>query len=416
MKQFEGIVDFLKGNTLFLLYTLMFLALVNGVYVDTGFTYMGSLLLYFSSLLVFYVAFKLVFRRRFNFNWNGDSIKSALDSPFFYTGYLIFIVAVMLVHFINLMEIPVLTAYLSNDYYEIVGIRRQISDRTLKIIAYASSFCIKALMPFGLLLFFIKRRWWLYSILFLLAAFYSFALMQKSFIITTLFPVIVYSLLNKKWFFTIKYLITVLGVIYGLLYITNPQFRKIEIPKEVVQEQKELQEKLKNDREYNEAVTMSKRNSSFAFAIYKRVMLTPGKIVSKWFVHVPKDEPFLYGCGYRFLTPFLGCEYESYSKKLYPHIFVKYAKRGIRGNANAASFMYEYSNFGNIGLVMSGLVLALLLVAVEMVFKGYFGLKLAINIFYILMLSSSALTTILFSGGWGMMILLFLFFKDKLNG
>ena len=90
-------------------------------------------------------------------------------------------------------------------------------------------------------------------------------------------------------------------------------------------------------------------------------------------------------------------------------MYPKHAKKGLKGNVNVASFMYEYANFGVYGLILSGVFLGLLFVSIEKIFVNNITLKLAINLIPVLILSSQAITTLLFSGGWGLSILLYLF-------
>jgi hypothetical protein len=256
-------------------------------------------------------------------------------------------------------------------------------------------------LPFLLLYFLHKRDYKKYALLSVFGFFYCLSLMQKSFILTIFLPSIVYSLfyIKKLWKIFGINIFTVLIYIYVLLYVTNPALRGVEIPKEV---------KEKPSIEFDE------RNKIFAYAIYKRVLLIPGKMVADWFKHVPADKPFLKGCGYRFLAPVLNCEFHNYAQELYPIFYPEYAKRGIQGNVNVAHFVYDYANFGWKGLLLSGFVMGILLSLIEILFLESIVYKFSINIFYILMLSSSALTTLLFSGGWGLMILLYLLFKKDL--
>ena len=75
--------------------------------------------------------------------------------------------------------------------------------------------------------------------------------------------------------------------------------------------------------------------------------------------------------------------------------------------------MYEYSNFGRTGLILSALLLGFLLCFIELIFGSNMLLKTSLNLFPIFMLSSGALTTALFSGGWGLIIILYyIFTKD----
>ncbi|MGD0711206.1 MAG: hypothetical protein ABR968_08475 [Bacteroidales bacterium] len=148
-------------------------------------------------------------------------------------------------------------------------------------------------------------------------------------------------------------------------------------------------------------------------AVFLRTCLTPGKVIVHWFDLIPSKRPYLYGCGYRFLQPFTGCDqYYDYASLIYIDLYPEYYKHGIKGSMNVASFMYEYSNFGDIGLVLSAAILSLIFVFINLLFiNASFAVKFSLNIYSILVLNSSAITTLLFSGGWGLMIILFLFYK-----
>ena len=95
-------------------------------------------------------------------------------------------------------------------------------------------------------------------------------------------------------------------------------------------------------------------------------------------------------------------------------MYPNYAARGIKGNVNVASFMYDYANFGWKGFIISGISIGLLFILIEWLFIDRFILKLSINTIPVFLLSSQAITTALFSGGWGLMLILyFLFIKKK---
>lgn len=416
----KAVLGVLKENVMIVLYTIMFFALFYGVVVATGPKYIPQLSLYYIVFISVYIFLKKTDwwdKVMFDFIDRIKNIPFPSFKPNTDLFLSILVILIIVVHLIDMGNIPVLKAWNSEDYYEIKGIRKDIESITTSGVRYFSFFAIKAIIPFTLLILFIRKKWFLYSFMLCLTSLYAITLMQKSFILTILFPLIVYTLLNKKWLYTAKYIAIVVSGIYILLYVTNPQLREIEIPEEVIEEQRKLAEDIRKDREEKglpmASVSASERNAKFVTAIYTRVFLVPGHMVSEWFTHIPKSEPFLKGKGYRFLAPFLGEEYINYSQKLYPHLYPSYAKRGIQGNANAASFMYEYANFGIFGLVLSAVLLAFIFITIDSLFKDNFVFKISLNSLYILMLSSSALSTLLFSGGWGIIILLFLIIKPE---
>jgi len=198
--------------------------------------------------------------------------------------------------------------------------------------------------------------------------------------------------MNKKFLSAAFFSASVVAGIFMLVYITNPGLRSVN---EVVKPETKTQKPI---------VTANRM-------LAERVILLPGEIVSKWFDIIPEQKPFLYGCGYRFLAPILGCSYVEYQTELYPVFFPDYARRGFKGTVNTASFVYDYANFGKVGLVISGILLSILIFFIENLFEFDLVFNLSLNAFYVFMLSSSALSTLLFSGGWALILLLFFVYK-----
>ena len=151
----------------------------------------------------------------------------------------------------------------------------------------------------------------------------------------------------------------------------------------------------------------------FLKGLKNRVLIVPGKTVSSWFDHIPNDLPFLNGKGYRFAQRFTGENYINYAQELYPIMYPDHAKKGLKGNVNVAHFMYDYANFGRKGLVLSGFILAIVFYFIETMFRNNFKFKLSLNLIPLATLSSQALTTLLFSGGWGLLLGLYYLFINN---
>jgi hypothetical protein len=91
---------------------------------------------------------------------------------------------------------------------------------------------------------------------------------------------------------------------------------------------------------------------------------------------------------------------------LYPN----FEKAGLHGSVNAASMMDFYANFSYLGLFLSALLHGFIFAIISRIFQGNPAAAISFNMGYILLLSSGAITTILFSGGWGAAVLLFVLF------
>jgi len=393
---------FIKNHTLLSIYTVVFLILLNGVITTSGGKYIFNLFLFFTPLVIFYFGFKYFAKgRKFTFFNSLNKITERLpkNAYLFLTGLCVLL---LIGHLFHIGGSPGIKGYSIMDTTSIVELRRNITSEASSLWNYISSFNIKAILPFTLLLLAYKKKRMFFSILLITGSFYAFSLMQKSYILTVLFPLILLTLFNKKYFQSIG-LLGVCGiVIISLVYIQNPQMRGgID---NVTKTESPIESQVDDDRPYPIRVLLGLKH---------RILVVPGEMVSEWFNHIPTTKPFLYGDGYGFICKIKGIEHVEYSKILYPIIRPNYAERGLKGSVNAASFMYEYSNFGKFGLILSGFLLALLLFIIESIFGDNVLLKTSLNLFPIFMLSSGALTTALFSGGWGLIIILYyIFAKD----
>ena len=401
----------LSNFGVFILYNLILLALFCGVYIEIGDLYLSELFYYYISFFIsFFVFYFLLFKNKSLISKKLSNKKKIIISHNLKkrTSYFLILTVLIgtVIHYLDIGYIPIIKAIFSNDYYEIAEIRKQANLLTTTPIRYLSSFLIKSIIPFLLIYLMVIKNYKLYSLIYLIAILYAFSLMQKSFILTILLPSIFYAIYLKRIKFLVKHLIVICLFIFGLLNITNPQVSEMKKNDNV--SIKKFEKTNSNFSETTNPIII------FLKLIKKRVILTPGKIVAKWFVNIPNNEPFLNGCGYRILAPILGCDYRNYGQELYDDIFPKYAAIGIKGNVNTTSFMYDYANFGILGLIISGLLMGALISIIDFIFSFNIMVKFAVNSFYILMLSSSALTTLMFSGGWGLMILLFFIYKKDL--
>ena len=396
------LLSFFKIHTSLIIYTLVFGILINGLVQTSGAKYLLPTLSVLLSCIASYFLLFFLFKKK-NFNISLDKlISKPLFKKLLNINILIYgSIALVIAHLISLGGLPGFESFKLLKTSEIVALRRSITYDSSAFWNYASSFNIKAFLPFSLFLLYRKKKTALYWIYLLVIIIYAFALMQKSYILTLLFPVIIISIWQKRFLYTFKYFVISGLIIVGLVYSANPIMRggfddssKVQA-KEVV-----------DDGEYPYFVRV-------LIGLSERTLVTPGEIVSEWFDNIPSKKPFLNGCGYRFVAPFIGCEYQDYAIDLYPIIKPHYAERGLKGSVNSASFMYDYSNFGLLGLIISGVSLAIIFLIISFVFENDFISKLALNFFPIFMLSSGALTSILLSGGWMMLILLFILFKRE---
>ena len=389
-----------KSHSLAIIYHFIFAVLIYGVIRTSGTVYLKELSIVYSCFLVTYcIGFYTLIKNKFDITFKFKSINlNKWISILPITS-----IVLILLHLLYLGDLHAISALKLKTITEVVQLRRSITAESNILVNYIASFNIKGLLPFTLLALLILKKKKLYWILFALGSFYVFCLMQKSFIIVLLAPAFIYSLLKLKWLYLIKYCTVITTVMFSLVLIQNPEISKSEaISEELVTTNSEA----KNQKSNGKLKTI-------IIGLEKRILIVPGKTITGWFKHIPKDLPYQNGSGYRFAKFITQKEYSNYAKELYPLMYPTYAARGLQGNVNVASFMYDYANFGWKGFIISGISIGLLFVFIEWLFMDRFVLKLSINTIPVLLLSSQAITTALFSGGWGLMLLLYFLFRKK---
>jgi hypothetical protein len=196
--------------------------------------------------------------------------------------------------------------------------------------------------------------------------------------------------LNRKWWAGILSTV-VMGVLFVVaVFANNPQL---------------------HGGQHDLKPTMAKKGSAHVVSegLFKRIFIVPGKTMSMWFKHVPKDKPYLYGKDFGPYAKLTGQKTADYNLELYALFYPDYAKQGVQGSVNTAHFMRTYANFGWWGLPFAAALLAFFFQFLNIVHrKTNAVLAFSLQIFPLLLLSSGSLLTLLFSGGWGLILLLLL--------
>jgi hypothetical protein len=376
------------------LYMMVVIWVSTGVIITTGFRHVFWILMY---LIVFTASYYLIRKiRSYPADIQTRKLSPASEKWIEFGGILIMILGFLFIpiHFSAMSQIPVWEAWKLHDSIAIALLRQNITASQPGWLNYLSSFSVKAILPFTLLFLYFLKSKKLFWVCFSLALLYSVNFLQKSYLVSLLGPLLVWLTLSgfyKKASLFIA--ITLIGISF-LTVATNPQLRG-HVP-------------------VNQIQTPDFPVRAGILGLFDRVVVIPGKMVSDWFDHIPGTFEYAKGCGYNFMSPILGCEFINYQRLIYDQTFPDLAAQGLQGTSNAASFMYEYANFGYSGLVLSAVLLSLLFNIIEWVFQKDRKMMLSLNILPILLLSSQALSTLLFSGGWALTILLFYSFRNRL--
>jgi len=401
------IITYIKENSLLVLYVFFFFLLLTGVYSQTGTKYFHFLFLYLGSLIFFYVLFQNFFFNKLNFNIPIPEFK--------FSHYILsaFVISSIIFHFIYLGEIPVISAWQTNDDVLISKIRNNVTLHCPTYINYLSSFTIKGFLPFLLLHTYITKKKFEFWVLISVGLFYTISLLQKSYCVTMLIPLWCFLLLKKEKL-KLFLLSLLMALSLGFLVVTaNPPLRgdKLERAEVFINDPDPFEKKSEFKKEKSQ---LFETTNVVYTALFNRIIFTPGKIVSMWFELIPEKFEYLNGCGYSFIAKMKGCEFREYSSILYDYLYPNYTKQGLHGTVVVASFMHDFANFGALGLLLSGCFLSIILLVVNLIFKGFNKMKFVINFLPLLTLFTAAYTTTLLSHGWAILILLFYIYKKDL--
>ena len=381
----------------FYFFLLVFFLLSIGVYQNSSTKHFDKLAIVLSSFIfVYLISSKFIKDKYLDFIKFFNVKGLFLDIKFLNLFLLIISITLIILDMVVLGGPPIVKALSSSNLKSFCDIRENIHTDSSKIFVYLSSVNIKAILPFTLFHFIVLNKKKIFIPLILLAGLYGFSMMQKSFMFSVFFPAISYTLIQKKWLLSISLSSIILIGVFSLTVLLN---------------------KYIDDEEKIDKVPSNQPPFLFKLSkgLIKRVVIVPGETISQWFNVIPEKKPYLYGDGYPFIAKLRARKYIDYSKELYPILKPDYAKKGLSGTVNVASFVREYSNFGYLGLFLGGALIALVLVFIDKMFLGYENFYYSINLFPIFLFSSSSILTILFSGGWFVFILLFFIFCKSYN-
>lgn len=385
-------VDFCRKYPVFWLFNVVILILFIGMVATSGWKYADRLLIVIATFSLAYFAS----HRWIGFPKSGFRFR-ALEAigRIRYLNEILFVgcTGIFVLDIIAAGGPPALRAGSVTTVKEFTELRGNIHCGSNSLFVYLSAWNIKAFIPFALLHFALTKRRLLFYLLLAMAAFYAFAMMQKSFIVSMLAPLTILMLLRRK-FRQVGLLAT---IAVAILVLQTAQLSHL----------------ISKDETYTNKSSEPVTWMSVPKALLKRVFIVPGEIVSKWFEVVPEKKPYLYGDGYKIIAKLKGHRFVEYNEELYPVIRPEYARQGMTGTVNVATFMREYANFGYWGLVLAGCILGFFFVVLERLFSEHKLLFITLNVFPILLLSSSNLLTLLFSGGWIITILMYLVFRQQ---
>jgi hypothetical protein len=384
----------------------MICLLFFGAYHYSGSKYFVLIAILLLSFIATYLFLHITLFNNFKAIIDNIHFSSKNAKSLFYI-LIIFSISFPFIHLYLLGSFPFFTSWTIFDYKKIFFIRNDIVTQSSSITNYLSSFVVKSFLPI-VIFFSLKNKFKIiHIVLVLVGSFYCLNLMQKGYILLVLAPVILYSILNLQLKQLAVYLTIAIGIITLQVYASNPELR--------TQNKAQIVYGTESQQIASEVVEPGRSTLYYvALGLVKRVCYIPGKIVCEWFNYIPSKLPFQNGDGYLFLCRINNHNYIDYSMVLYDIVYPEYAKAGIHGTVNGAFFIYDYANFGKMGLLFSGFAIAFLLFIISIIHTINPIQSASLISYYIFMLSSSALSTLLYSGGLGF-ILVFLILFNRLE-
>jgi hypothetical protein len=412
----ENIRNRVRHSAAFLLYCGLFLVLFVSVLTQSGSRNLPYLLVYSAALLLSYGLFLRLFRPVGGAASGGSYSKRFLPmADSIANGLLIASVLFILLHFAYLGQIPVFAGIRNNDYYDIMRIRQSVFYEASAPFRYVPNLLVKSVLPFLLLFYSVTARRKLFWFAVVLGTFYGLSLLNKMFVVILFAPLILHLCLSKRLFTAARMMLIPLAALALLVFVQNPHIRPEfwTARDKATAAGKPLVVEGNVSHKYTESASYPA--SQFIETIYLRVFIVPGEVVTAWFNNIPANLPFANGCGYRLVAAARGCEFRFFPSLVHDIENPRLVKEGVHGTMTAASFMEDYANFGTKGLVLSGVLLALVLTLVARLFAGNWRWALILNFIPISMMLELPLTTVMLTGGWALSLLLYYVFRARLG-
>ncbi len=199
---------------------------------------------------------------------------------------------------------PALIALESADYMEIARLRQSVTEHGA-FLNYGSAFLIRVMLLLLVLRYVLKNQYLAALLVGSFGAVYGLSLMQKSYPIFIVAPAIVY-LASRGWRAAAFCGIGAFLCIVTLILITNVHLRPAS---------------------FSDIPAAFSAAKIVVTSLADRVLVVPGQVVSDWLSAFPTTFPFEHGCGYRFLSTALKCDFINNSVLMYRHYFLKMFRR-----------------------------------------------------------------------------------------
>jgi hypothetical protein len=393
-----------------LFYFALMAVLILSVYDDSGMTYLRVNILYTFLLFFAYVLANATLRKyfqriascmQFHGRWKcyEQPVAAALD---------VLVVVFPILYFMAGGYVPFVRLMYMTDYYAASGLRQNFYNGLSTFMNYGGEYFLRGIAPVWLIYCYLNRRKVFYAAL-AVTSFTALGVITKASIVILLFPLLAVQCARRDWrqvaltgAITTLVLLLNVTVLYYIGITHKPGHRHIPAAQQVVDNS--IRAKLMAN--YNELEIAAE-------GIWIRLFSVQGEIVHEWLETFPADKGFQHGCGYRWYAPIAGCEFV----KLPDMVWMKYYanlnhKYGLVGTVSAPHYINAYANFGDTGVLLSAIGMAILLVLLNCIFTNPVY-NIAFNASYLALALQTPLTALLNSSGWALMIVMYVVFFPR---
>lgn len=418
---YASVRDVLSRNFAFTLFLAYAMIHISSVYYVSGTQYVLVPATYIASAAVIYLLSVIfIYRNRYPIGGDRTNVVSNIIPATTIIDAIVILFPI--IYFIALRRLPIYDMLTSQNYYDASAIRHDFFDSQNNIAKYSSALFLHGLAPFWIIYSYITKRKLFYVSL-ASTLFMAFSVVTKFDIVELLLPVTLYCLFKRRIISAVGFgAVIVCLVLLSVILQSRTQLANWEAaPLQTNNSVQVVAPPASNPVPENAGQTATSTplpvriqhlwNLIYnpAQAVTARIFYVPGVVETQWLSAYPGRFAYEGGCGYRWYATLAHCQFVYIPTKLWLVNYPQLAAKGITGALSGSDYVNAYANFGPWGVVVAGICMGFVLVILRALFRDV-ALNAAFNTVPIILSFESVLSTLLYSGGWGLMLLLFFLF------
>ena len=419
--------NLVQRHTAFTFFMLLMAVLIFSVYCDSGVKYLRVNFIYAFLLIFSYIFLNVLLAKPFDqlanyFNSAGRWHKTQRILAVAIDGVMI---VFPFLYFASAGYVPFVRMMFVDDYYVASGLRQTFFDALPTYMNYGGEYFLRGLAPVWLVYSYMNRRK-LFYVMLAITSLHALGIITKTSIVILLFPLMMVQFSKRDWrhvFISVALIAIVLSLNVTVLHRTvldqlaqqaaEKSMKKHPKKKEIIEDSavtRYLQDHLENSETNKQVIEQYKSGEIVVQGLWTRMFAVQGKIVTEWLETFPADKGFQHGCGYRWYAPFVPCQFV----KLPDMVWMKYYKdlydeHKLVGTVSAPHYINAYANFGEDGVLLSAIGMAILLVMLNSIFINPMH-NIAFNGSFLALAFQTPLTSLMNSSGWALTIVLYMAF------